>query len=73
MYSRHSFSSLLLFAPPLHFFSTLSFHSFTSSFSSPLLATPSLFVSSRPSGAINQNEFGKYGVIRDESFFAKQR
>ena len=25
------------------------------------------------SGAVNQNEFGKYGVIRDESFFSKQR
>ena len=24
-------------------------------------------------GAVNQNEFGKFGVIRDESFFSKQR
>ena len=24
-------------------------------------------------GAIDQNEFGKYGIIREENFFAKQR
>jgi hypothetical protein len=29
--------------------------------------------SSSGSGAINQNEFGKYGIIREENFFAKQR
>lgn len=29
--------------------------------------------SAMPSRAINQNEFGKYGIIREENFFAKQR
>jgi hypothetical protein len=89
MHSLCSSSSLLLYSsfhssslsPFLSLFpSTTSLLTFSTlfllhPFSSPFLFALSLplSLSSRPSGAVNQNEFGKYGVIRDESFFAKQR
>jgi hypothetical protein len=29
--------------------------------------------SSRKSHSVNQNEYGKYGIIKEENFFHKQR